>query len=79
MDNLKFRKFLTEHGISKEEFHDMTDSEKKEIISQFKAREKAEKLFKIGKRLQGVGALMMLLPVLIILIIVLYAFISSMF
>lgn len=57
----------------------MTDSEKKKITNQFKAKEKAENLVKIGKGIQGVGALMMLLPILIVLIIILYAFISSMF
>jgi hypothetical protein len=77
--DLKFRKFLADHGISKEEFCSMTDSEKKKITNQFKAKEKAENLVKIGKGIQGVGALMMLLPILIVLIIILYAFISSMF
>lgn len=86
MDNLDFRKFLTEYGLSYEEYETMTEEEKQQLVDRFKkgkqinARaEKAENLKKIGAGIQGCGCLIMLIPVLLILLFILFTFIKGMF
>lgn len=75
--NLELRKFLMEYGISKEEFGNMTEDEKRQLYEQFKKKNRIEGLNKLGKGLQGLGCLIMLLPLLIIFLIILIGFIVS--
>lgn len=77
MDNLEFRKFLTTYGISYEEYKQLTEEEKQELIKKFKTETKASNLEGIGKGLQGLGCLIILVPILIILIYFIFSVIFS--
>lgn len=79
MDNLEFRKFLTEYGISNEEYENMTDEEKQKLTDKFKQKEKANNLNKIGNGFKGCGCLIMMIPLLILLLYVLFSFIKGLF
>lgn len=68
MDNLEFRKFLTDHGIAKEEYESMTEEEQQEIKKKYNKESTADGLNKIGKGFQGCGCLLLLIPILIGLI-----------
>lgn len=68
MDNLEFRKFLTTYGISYEEYEGMAETQKEELVKKFKEETRTSNLENIGKGLQGLGCLIILIPVLIIMI-----------
>ncbi|WP_130806507.1 hypothetical protein [Senegalia massiliensis] len=68
MDDLDFRKKLTEYGISKEEYEAMTEEEKSKIDKKIKTELKSDNIKKVGKGIQGVGCLMILIPIAIVMI-----------
>lgn len=78
MDNLEFRKFLTTYGMNYEEYQRLEESKKQELLSKFKSETKSDNLSKIGKGIQGIGCLIMLIPILIILLYLLFSFVKSM-
>lgn len=72
MDNLEFRKFITAYGVSYDEYKNMEHEQKLELTNKFKENEKeikrsekADNLQSVGKGLQGLGCLIILLPILI--------------
>ena len=79
MDNLEFRKFLTTYGISYEEYQQLDEAERQKLLNKFKAETKSDTFNKIGKGLQGIGCLIMLIPILLILLALLFFMIKSLF
>jgi hypothetical protein len=79
MDDLEFRKFLTLYGISYEEFEGMDNEEKQKLVNKFKAETKTNNLESIGKGLQGLGCLIILVPILLILLYFMFSIIKSLF
>jgi hypothetical protein len=79
MKNLEFRKFLTTYGIGYEEYEGMEEAQKEELIRKFKSETKSDNLSKIGKGIQGLGCLIILIPILLILLLLLFSFIKNMF
>lgn len=79
MDNLEFRKFLTTYGISYKEFERMSEKEKQELITKFKSETRSDNLKKVGAGLQGLGCLIILVPVLLILLYFLFSMVKSLF
>lgn len=77
MENMEFRKFLTEYSISIEEYENMADEEKQKLLNKFNHKEKTENLNKIGDGIKGCGCLIMLVPILLILLLLLFTFIKS--
>ena len=83
MDNLEFRKFLIVYGISYEEYQGMTKEKQQELVNRFKKEEKerasevkTDNLKKVGSGLQGLGCLIILIPILLLF---LYFIISMIF
>lgn len=76
MDNLDFRKFLTTYGISYEEYQEMAEEKKQELISKFKREVKTKTLDDVGKGLQGCGCLLILIPIILISLYFMYSFIK---
>lgn len=72
MDDLDFRKYLTEHGITKEEFEGMTQDKKKEIETRFKFENRGKKMQSAGKAMQNTGCSLMLLPLLLIFLFIIW-------
>lgn len=73
MNNLDFRKFLTGYGISYKEYEGMSNDQKQELIDNFNKeekerinKEKSDNLQSVGKGLQGLGCLIILIPTLIV-------------
>jgi len=79
MDNLEFRKFLTTYGISYEEYQQLDEAERQKLLNKFKAETKSYTFNKIGKGLQGIGCLIMLIPIRLILLVLLFFMIKSLF
>ena len=78
MDNLEFRKFLTTYGMDYAEYQQLDETKKQELLKKFKSETKSDNLSKIGKGIQGIGCLIMLIPILIILLYLLFSFVKSM-
>ncbi len=77
--DLEFRKYLTNYGISLEEYKNMDETQKKELINKFEKETRQDSLGKVGKGLQGAGCLIILVPILLILLIFFFALIKSLF
>lgn len=75
--DLEFRKFLTSYGITYEEYMDMEDEKKKELIDEFNKEQRTVGLQKLGEGMQGCGCSLMLLPVVIFLLFFIYLIITS--
>lgn len=72
MDNMDFRKWLTEYGYTYEEYQQMGEEEKKKIDKRFKTESKAGTLTAMANGAQGCGCLLILLPVFAILMFLLF-------
>lgn len=77
MDNLEFRKFLTEHGITYEEYLNMTEEKQKEIEKRFKTQNTANNFKVAGQGIQGCGCILILLPILLILLYFIFSIITG--
>ena len=75
MSDLEFRKFLTTYGINYEEYKNLSDSEKEELKKKYTSENKGNILKGIGKGCQGVGCLIMLVPLLIFFVYLLFSMI----
>ena len=76
VDDLEFRKFLTSYGIGYEEYKTMPEDKKAELRKKHTSEKKINNLEGMGKGCQGLGCLIILVPVLVIL---LYFVISMLF
>lgn len=77
MDSLEFRKFLTEYGITYEEYRNMTDEKQKEIEKRFKTQNAANNFKIAGQGIQGCGCILVLLPILAILLFFIFSVITG--
>lgn len=58
--DLEFRKWLTTHGIDKEEFENMTKIQQEEIEKMYNKEMKHEAIQSLGSSMQSLGCLMMI-------------------
>jgi hypothetical protein len=77
MDNMDFRKWLTQYGYTYDEYEQMGDKEKEQILKRFKSETSTDKLKTVGEGIRGCGCLIILVPFLIFLAYSMFSFIFS--
>lgn len=84
MSDLEFRKFLTTYGISFEEYQNMSDEQKQELITKYEGeqrfnnqQETANTIQNIGDGIKSCGCIIVLIPVLILFVIILWSIITG--
>ena len=76
-ENMSFRKYLQEHGVSYEEFETMSEVKQQEILKAFKIQNRGNNIQDIGEAMQGCGCMIILIPIAIVLIMFIWGVITS--
>ena len=77
MNDLEFRKFLTEYGLTYEEYENMTEDKKKELKKKYKLQNTSNNFKIAGDGMKGCGCILMLLPIAAILIYFIISILTS--
>ena len=77
LDDLDFRKWLTERGITKEEFEEKSEEEQKGIEKQYKLEHRGKSIQSFGDGVQGCGCAIMGVIILAVIIYFIYLVVAS--
>ena len=77
MDDLDFRKWLTERGITKEEYDGKSEEEQKGIEKQYKLEHRGKSIQSFGDGVQGCGCAIMGVIILAVIIYFIYLVVAS--
>ena len=77
MDDLDFRKWLTERGITKEEYDGKNEEEQKGIEKQYKLEHRGKSIQSFGEGMQGCGCAIMGVIILAVIIYFIYLVVAS--
>ena len=77
LDDLDFRKWLTERGITKEEFEEKSEEEQKGIEKQYKLEHRGKSIQSFGDGVQGCGCAIMGVIILAVITYFIYLVVAS--